>query len=486
MSQISSGVANVTNGNNIVQLPGADLTGVVSGDAFHVRGVDAVYSIISAAPAANPPTVSLSVPYGGITASGVEYRITNGDWSPIDNLYEPNPGHVDIPLLLKHRLVRAIDGKLGGTSGIKTILSYPGADDTARIMNMVADVGQVVIPAGYTAMVEPLSISTLKCVFTGLGGYAIVKLLPNCNADLLTFNGTLSGGGYFGADRIYFDGNRGEQTSNLYSAVVRLRNASYTVLSRCVVIDGFGDGIGIDNHEASVDADEINIENCFVFFNNNCGIRMQAYGTATQAHGDHVIANNHINYNGNHGIYTPSSYALVITANNILTNTGAGIHMSVSSRSVISNNQVRYNAMQGLYGDGISNSQIAVNQFHLNNRATGGVNMDIWNSSDVAISVNHCNDADFTPINLYGAQIANCNNITMTGNVFRGLYGGCNISASTYTASGNEGLADLTDTNRIGTVYACNDAASPPQGVWNAIGTQTIGGETVTYYKRVA
>lgn len=109
MSQISAGTANVTNGNNIVQLPGADLSGVMSGHAFHVRGVDAVYSIIAAAPAASPPTVTLSVNYAGITASGVEYRITTG-FSPNNSLYEPDPGDVDIPMLLKHRLIRPLDG----------------------------------------------------------------------------------------------------------------------------------------------------------------------------------------------------------------------------------------------------------------------------------------------------------------------------------------------------------------------------------------
>lgn len=116
MAQISSGSANVVNASNIVELPGADLSAVLVGHAFHIRGIDAVYSIIAADALADPPTLQLSVPYAGASASAADYRITTG-FSPLNNLYEPDPGDVDIAMLLKHRLVRLIDG------GYKTVQS---------------------------------------------------------------------------------------------------------------------------------------------------------------------------------------------------------------------------------------------------------------------------------------------------------------------------------------------------------------------------
>lgn len=38
----------------------------------------------------------------------------------------------------------------------------------------------------------------------------------------------------------------------------------------------------------------------------------------------------------------------------------------------------------------------------------------------------------------------------------------------------------------VSSVYACTNATPPTQGTWSSIGTQTIGAETVTYYKRTA
>jgi hypothetical protein len=465
MSQISAGTANVTNGNNTVQLPGTDLTGVMSGHAFHIRGIDAVYSIIAAAPAASPPTVTLSVNYAGITATGVEYRITTG-FSPNNSLYEPDAGDVDIPMLLKHRLVRPIDGGLNlfGSSA-RTILNYPGSDDNARMMNMLADTGNILLPAGYTAVVDPITVyasNHKKCAVAGLGGPATIKLKDGSNADLLTFDGTNQSydissveGSYFRLDNIVLHGNKENQTGGV--ACLKLRNASYSVVTKSVIYKGYGDGIWIENYNGSPDSDEINIENSMIFFNGQNGVRLQyTYVTSSQAPGDHLIANNHINYNGLHGIYCPVGLATIISNNNILTNgfsggPGCGIRLgdftangswAKASRFSVIGNQVRYNNNQGLYADGINSSIISANQFHLNNRNTGGSNLDIWNAVDLAVTGNVCTDIDFTPINLYGAQFANSSGLMITGNIFNGLSGGVNMASSTYRSSCNVGLAD--------------------------------------------
>jgi parallel beta-helix repeat protein len=330
-----------------------------------------------------------------------------------------------------------------GSTG-KTILSYPGSDDNARMMNMLADVGSIILPDGYVALVDPIVITTLKCVITTQGGWATIKLKDNSNDDLIRFVGTGSGGGYFGASQIYFDGNMANQTSSIDSAVIRLRNASYSIISRCAVWSGFGDGICIENKDKSGDADELNIENCFIFGNGRNGINLTYSGTqpTVQYPGDHLIIGNHINYNKANGIYCSAGYATLILGNNILTNDIYGIKLEYCSRFVVSENQVRYNGGDGLFANHFASSQVTNNQFHLNTRDGGGVQADIWNCSDTVISGNHCNDADFTPNCDYGMQFDTCYSLSITGNVFRGVIDGVVMNNVTYKASGNQGLAD--------------------------------------------
>lgn len=75
MAQISAGTAVVINGTNLVSFAGADISAVAIGHAFHIPGIDAVYSIIAVFPGVSPPTVALSVPYAGATNTLAKYVI---------------------------------------------------------------------------------------------------------------------------------------------------------------------------------------------------------------------------------------------------------------------------------------------------------------------------------------------------------------------------------------------------------------------------
>ncbi len=366
-----------------------------------------------------------------------------------------------------------IDG-VGG-SGFKTILNYPGSDDEARMMNMLADTGAIVIPCGYNALVDPMEITTLKCKIVGLGGWATIKLKDNSNDDLIRFVGTGSGGGYFGTENIWFDGNAANQSGSQDIAVIRCRNASYTILRHNVVINGYGDGVVLENFNGDSDADEINVADNFIFSNGRDGLSLKMIGSPLQAPGDMMIGpNNHINYNGRTGLscnYDDVEWAgtaITVHLNNILTNVACGMKFVQCFRFIITANQARYNGAQGLLGEYLSESQIIGNQFHLNTRAGTATNLDLWYCVDDVINGNHCNDQNFTPINLYGGQFAHCTGLAITGNIFQGTVAGTSITSdTTYKASGNIGLPDgcsvttVTDTHNILTseeVTVCNKA----------------------------
>src|SRR5512138_3761922 len=113
MAQIKTGTANVTNGSATVTFTGVTVVGsALMGHAFNVRGEDAVYSLAADATApGGVQTIQLTAPYAGTTGA-VQFQITTS-FSPITGLYEPDINDVDIAILLKHMLVRRIDGGAG-------------------------------------------------------------------------------------------------------------------------------------------------------------------------------------------------------------------------------------------------------------------------------------------------------------------------------------------------------------------------------------
>lgn len=79
---------------------------------------------------------------GGLTGSGLNYVITYG-WSPFDDLYMPDPGDVDIVMLIKHGIVQKLDGALGiktlATPTADGLMSKVDKNKVARVYDFKAD-----------------------------------------------------------------------------------------------------------------------------------------------------------------------------------------------------------------------------------------------------------------------------------------------------------------------------------------------------------
>lgn len=453
--QISAGSANVTNGSNIVQLPGADLTGVVSGHAFHIRGVDAVYSIIAAAPAASPPTVTLSVNYAGITASGVEYRITTG-FSPNNNLYEPDPGDVDIPMLLKHRLVRPIDGGLAVGSTYTTPeaygAKYDGSDDTAALTAAINNGDHIFLKPGRTYSTNGLTITDRNRIKIFGGG--TLKLRDGANASLLKLVSVYRSD----IDNIMLDGNKAGQTSGYCHGIEGI-DFLFGTVKNCKIYECRNTGLYV--YAASVYTDETQLTGNYI---DMC----DGFGIVVSGTGDHLVKGNHVKFNNSGNIWMVNTYNCTVEGNMVLsagldrytfavTGQGRGILIEGGRGAVVKGNQCRANTQEGIEIYQSGNAQVEGNFCQYNSMYSAGSYSGIlvYDSDDCIVSSNHSADFDYAvqgaPFNVrhqqYGLKIdGNSLRAKVTGNNFlaaSNLTGGALItSGSTYTAANNEGLAD--------------------------------------------
>lgn len=143
--------------------------------------------------------------------------------------------------------------------------------------------------------------------------------------------------------------------------------------------------------------------------------------------GDHVIIGNHCNYNGASGIYGTRCTSNIFANNNVLTN-ATGIYLDAADRCSILGNAVRNNKGTGVIiiddqsGNGFGRAlQVLIegNQLHYNNVQTpAGDELDVFNTDGCVIKGNYLGDDDFTPVALYGIQLATCTGIVIEGNNF--------------------------------------------------------------------
>lgn len=235
MAQIKTGTANVENGNATVTFTGVTVAGsALIGHAFNIRGEDAVYSLAADATApGGVQTIQLTAPYAGTTGAK-NFQITTS-FSPISGLYEPDVNDVDIAILLKHQLVRKIDGGLGSGHTIQegnTDKPARGRLSFASPATVTDDAGNnrsiVTIPeasessAGLQSATDKKNLDNVLYLF-GLGGAVdqtaeIASALAAAvaqNKTLVVIGKLATNGGYLIDDPIAI---RGEQATFVLTA----------------------------------------------------------------------------------------------------------------------------------------------------------------------------------------------------------------------------------------------------------------------------
>ena len=176
-----------------------------------------------------------------------------------------------------------------------------------------------------------------------------------------------------------------------------------------------------------------------------------AFAFAAQGPGDHVVTDNHINYNQLNGVLCDYCYATIISQNNILSNLQHGVYMRGSSRNMINANQVRNNNLDGVYLDrgqdgstlGFDN-QIIGNQLHYNNASAGtSGGIDLWYQRRPILSHNAITDTDFTPRDAFGVQLFQTQGAVLASNVVANILGTPFINnTSDYRGFNNNGIPD--------------------------------------------
>ena len=108
MAQYKTGTANVVNGSEIVTGNGTKwLANATVGNSFKLKGINAVYSIISVD---GDEQIKISPNWAGATQTGIDYQIVR-DFTPTLNLPEVWKGDKDWPFHITTAL-RRIDSQM--------------------------------------------------------------------------------------------------------------------------------------------------------------------------------------------------------------------------------------------------------------------------------------------------------------------------------------------------------------------------------------
>jgi parallel beta-helix repeat protein len=175
------------------------------------------------------------------------------------------------------------------------------------------------------------------------------------------------------------------------------------------------------------------------------------FAFAAQGPGDHVITDNHINYNTLNGVLCDYCYATIISQNNILSNLQHGVYLRGSSRNMVNANQIRNNFFDGVYldrgQDGVTlgyDNQVIGNQLHFNNASAGSSGgIDLWYQQRPILSHNVISDTDFPPRDAFGVQLFNTSGAVLASNVVANILGTPFINnTSDYRGFNNNGIPD--------------------------------------------
>jgi hypothetical protein len=322
-------------------------------------------------------------------------------------------------------------------------------------MNMLSDTNSIVVPCGYEALVDPLTISSKNGMKIYGGGS--LKLKAGSNAPLFTFTNVYRSHIW----DIEINGNRANQTGQVSHGIDAV-NFLFSSVKNCKIRDC--DGTGLVIRQTGVMTDESQVTGNYIDF-------CTAFGIAVLATGDHIIKGNHVKFNDSGNIWIYQSYNVTVEGNMCLSAgldgafaiTGAGRGILVQGdgtygRSVIvSGNQCRANTQEGICVYQNPSAIVSNNYCQYNSmESVGGYSgIKIYASDRCLVTGNHSSDflyaAQAAPFDIrhqnYGLEVdgsslnamITCNDFTAADNVT----GATNIVAgSTYRSSCNIGLAD--------------------------------------------
>jgi parallel beta-helix repeat protein len=314
------------------------------------------------------------------------------------------------------------------------------ADDTTAVQAAINAGTACKIPAGKTFLVTDVNISNR----TGfkLHGNGKLKQKASSNTTLLA----IVNAPRTVVDSVEVDGNQAGQTAP--ATAIHIVNSAYTSVSGAYVHDASGDGIVLENNNASTMADECKILDCFIQGNAGHGLHLLGTGTNPVAPGDNLVQGNHIDANGGHGIWAEGGNHNVFAENQALSNTLHGVKIENATGLEFSGNKVRNNNANGGLFSHCSHGRISGNEFHLNSRGAGAYSgLDVDTCSDMQVEANYAGDQGGEVRQDYGLQVYGPSfNIRIADNTLpptENEFGGALISASsTYTSYNNKGLSD--------------------------------------------
>lgn len=228
---------------------------------------------------------------------------------------------------------------------------------------------------------------------------------------------------------VELDGNKAGQS--VAHPVLWLRNCAYSRLHNVTVHDSKGDGIYIENFNASSDADEVRIIGGRVHSCAAHGLHLDFSSTSSplqyQGIGDCTITGLFLETNGGNGYYQRGGSANLLADVQALSNGGHGFELDSSAavkctRNGLINCVGRNNAGSGYYahGSGGASNRVEGCEFHYNNSSLGSSNnIDIFNEVDPIVIGCYGGDRDFTFRCAYGAQFSSVAGGTIIGNNFQ-------------------------------------------------------------------
>ena len=237
------------------------------------------------------------------------------------------------------------------------------ADDTNAVQAAINAGTACKIPAGKTFLVTDVNISNR----TGfrLHGNGKLKQKAASNTTLLA----IVNAPRTVVDGVEIDGNQAGQTAP--ATAIHVVNSAYTSISGAYVHDASGDGILLENSNASTMADECKILDCFIQGNAGHGLHLLGTGASPVAPGDNLIQGNHIDANGGYGIWAEGGNHNVFAENQALSNVLHGVKIENATGLEFSGNKVRNNNANGGVFSHCSHGRISGNEFHLNSRGAG-------------------------------------------------------------------------------------------------------------------
>ena len=325
--------------------------------------------------------------------------------------------------------------------GSKNVRSYGAigdglADDTAAIQAVfdTAENGAAIYFPSGTYLVSGLTVKDLERIrIYGDGNGSEIKLIESSNTTLLDIYNCPR----FILENLRFNGNRDNQISG---GGVCVSQGEFSVIARIEIayckeyglkLTGTGTGEGWNG------TDEINVHNCYIYYNTGDGVLI--YDTH-----DHTISGCNIEFNSGNGVHLQSCSCCNIVSSMLTSNEAHGIYAEEATRYNVVGSQIRNNGECGIKVMGGKQGNIVANDIHINGRidtASFRSGILLGYTRKCHIVSNMCSNYDFTATQTYGLETYGMSESILACNTFsEHVNDTVHMDSSSYTAIANLGL----------------------------------------------